>query len=65
MKESKLPVSFSNLKLVMNPEGKLHDWTDLPEEEVPDELQVAVALRGDVVVVCELKLQLRGGEVEG
>ena len=30
-----------NLKLVMNPEGKLHDWTDLPEEEVPDELQVA------------------------
>ena len=30
-----------NLKLVMNPEGKLHDWNDLPEEEVPDELQVA------------------------
>merc|ERR1719412_3116291 len=30
-----------NLKLVMNPEGKLHDWTDLPEEEVPDELRVA------------------------
>merc|ERR550532_2717522 len=25
-----------NLKLVMNPEGKLHDWQDLPEEEVPE-----------------------------
>lgn len=25
-----------NLKLVMNPEGKLHDWTDLPESELPD-----------------------------
>jgi hypothetical protein len=25
-----------NLKLVMNPEGKLHDWTDLPEEEIPE-----------------------------
>ena len=23
----------------MNPEGKLHDWTDLPEEELP-EMQV-------------------------
>ncbi len=31
-----------NLKLVMNPEGKLHDWTDLPPEELP-EMQV---LRG-------------------
>lgn len=20
----------------MNPEGKLHDWTDLPPEELPD-----------------------------
>ena len=25
-----------NLKLVMNPEGKLHDWTDLPPEELPE-----------------------------
>ena len=25
-----------NLKLVMNPEGKCHDWTDLPENEVPE-----------------------------
>ncbi|TRY80334.1 hypothetical protein TCAL_04332 [Tigriopus californicus] len=25
-----------NLKLVMNPDGKLHDWTDLPEEELPE-----------------------------
>ena len=24
-----------NLKLVMNPEGKIHDWTDLPEQEQP------------------------------
>lgn len=31
-----------NLKLVMNPEGKLHDWTDLPEEEVPELTQVAM-----------------------
>ena len=30
-----------NLKLVMNPEGKLHDWTDLPEDEVPEMAQVA------------------------
>ena len=28
-----------NLKLVMNPGGKIHDWTDLPEEELP-EMQV-------------------------
>ncbi len=31
-----------NLKLVMNPEGKLHDWTDLPREELP-EMQVRYA----------------------
>jgi hypothetical protein len=30
-----------NLKLVMNPEGKLHDWTDLPEEEIPELQQIA------------------------
>ena len=30
-----------NLKLVMNPEGKLHDWRDLPEEEMPDMSQIA------------------------
>lgn len=24
-----------NLKLVMNPEGKVHDWSDLPDDEVP------------------------------
>ena len=34
-KHDKVP----NLKLVMNPEGKLHDWTDLPQEELP-EMQV-------------------------
>lgn len=26
----------------MNPDGKLHDWTDLPEEELP-EMQVLAA----------------------
>lgn len=26
----------------MNPEGKLHDWTDLPEEEIPDLQQIAM-----------------------
>ena len=31
-----------NLKLVMNPEGKLHDWQDLPEEEVPEMVEVNV-----------------------
>ena len=31
-----------NLKLVMNPEGKLHDWTDLPEEDVPEMTQIAM-----------------------
>lgn len=30
-----------NLKLVMNPEGKLHDWTDLPEDELPELQQIA------------------------
>merc|ERR1711899_679827 len=30
-----------NLKLVMNPEGKLHDWPDLPADEVPGMAQVA------------------------
>uniref|UniRef100_A0A0K2TC31 Uncharacterized protein n=1 Tax=Lepeophtheirus salmonis TaxID=72036 RepID=A0A0K2TC31_LEPSM len=25
-----------NMKLVMNPEGKLHDWTDLPKEEISE-----------------------------
>ena len=31
-----------NLKLVMNPEGKLHDWSDLPDEEVPEMAQIAM-----------------------
>ena len=30
-----------NLKLVMNPEGKVHDWTDLPEEELPELQNIA------------------------
>ena len=30
-----------NLKLVMNPEGKLHDWTDVPEDELPELQQIA------------------------
>ena len=30
-----------NLKLVMNPEGKLHDWTDMPDEEIPELQQIA------------------------
>ena len=34
--------STPNLKLVMNPEGKCHDWTDLPEHEVP-EMEVMAA----------------------
>jgi len=25
----------------MNPEGKVHDWTDLPEDEYPELSQVA------------------------
>ena len=25
----------------MNPEGKLHDWTDLPEDEIPELQQIA------------------------
>lgn len=31
-----------NLKLVMNPEGKMHDWTDLPDEEVPEMSQMVM-----------------------
>ena len=31
-----------NLKLVMNPEGKLHDWSDMPEQEVPEMAQIAM-----------------------
>merc|ERR1711944_67839 len=30
-----------NLKLVLNPAGKVHDWTDLPEEEIPELQQIA------------------------
>jgi len=30
-----------NLKLVMNPEGKVQDWTDLPEDELPELQQIA------------------------
>jgi hypothetical protein len=25
----------------MNPEGKLHDWTDVPEDELPELQQIA------------------------
>lgn len=38
IKHDKVP----NLKLVMNPEGRIHDYNDLPEEEVPDMDQVAM-----------------------
>ena len=31
-----MPEKQLNLKKVMNPEGKLHDWTDLPAEEIPE-----------------------------
>merc|ERR1719393_1201475 len=31
-----------NMKLVMNPEGKVHLWDDLPEDQRPDLSQVAV-----------------------
>eukprot|EP00092_Neocalanus_flemingeri_P066376 GFUD01080843.1.p1 GENE.GFUD01080843.1~~GFUD01080843.1.p1 ORF type:complete len:735 (+),score=133.85 GFUD01080843.1:413-2617(+) len=31
-----------NLKLVMNPEGKVHEWDDLPEDQKPNYNQIAV-----------------------
>jgi len=31
-----------NLKLVMNPEGKMHEWDDLPEDQKPNYNQIAV-----------------------
>merc|ERR1719481_1237457 len=31
-----------NMKLVMNPEGKVHEWDDLPEDRKPDYQQIAV-----------------------
>ena len=43
--EPELPIKHDatpNLKLVMNPEGKMHDWSDLPEEEVPEITQMAM-----------------------
>jgi len=30
-----------NMKLVMNPEGKVHEWEDLPEDQKPNYTQVA------------------------
>ena len=44
----KNPESAPNLKLVMNPEGKMHDWSDLPEEEVPDMSQMVMVGNPDV-----------------
>ena len=35
-----------NLKLVMNPEGKLHDWTEV-EAELPEPMQ-QVSLLGEI-----------------
>merc|ERR1712038_562606 len=35
------PEKQLNFKKVLNPEGKLHDWTDLPEEEIPELQQIA------------------------
>merc|ERR1712013_399132 len=34
--------SVPNMKLVMNPEGKVHEWDDLPEDQKPDYQQMAV-----------------------
>jgi len=34
--------SVPNMKLVMNPEGKVHEWDDLPEDQKPDYQQIAV-----------------------
>merc|ERR1712106_799555 len=31
-----------NMKLVMNPEGKVHEWDDLPEDQKPNYQQIAV-----------------------
>merc|ERR1711892_840337 len=31
-----------NLKLVMNPEGKVHEWDDLPEDQKPNYSQISV-----------------------
>merc|ERR1719348_2099855 len=31
-----------NMKLVMNPEGKVHEWDDLPEDQKPGYQQIAV-----------------------
>jgi len=42
------PESAPNLKLVMNPEGKMHDYSDLPEEEVPDMSQMVMVGNPDV-----------------
>jgi len=61
-KHDKVP----NLKLVMNPEGKLHDWTDLPEEEVPEMAQVATGGNPDAAHAMVENLQAckgRGGEL--
>jgi len=34
--------SVPNMKLVMNPEGKVHEWDDIPMDQRPDYSQVAV-----------------------
>ena len=49
----------------MNPEGKLHDWTDLPEEEVPEMAQVATGGNPDAAHAMVENLQAckgRGNE---
>jgi len=55
-----------NLKLVMNPEGKLHDWTDLPEEEVPEKIQIAMVGNPEIAKTLSTGLndcKGRGGEL--
>merc|ERR1719412_3251215 len=55
-----------NLKLVMNPEGKVQDWQDLPEEEVPDMDQVAMVGNPEIAKVLVEGMNNckgRGGEL--
>ena len=52
-----------NLKLVMNPEGKLHDWTDMPEEEVPEMAQIAMV--GNPEIAQTLVSGLNDGKGRG
>merc|ERR1712223_1251896 len=67
--EPELPIKHDatpNLKLVMNPEGKMHDWSDLPEEEVPEITQMAMVGNPEIAKTLATNLndcKGRGGEL--